>query len=80
LFFRTGRRLMAAQVTLKPGFSTGKPEALFEGPWLPTPVTFPNYDVSRDGRRFLMLKPAEQDGGVRQIVVVQNWLEELKRR
>jgi hypothetical protein len=43
-------------------------------------VTFPNYDVSRDGQRFLMLKPAEQDGGVRQIVVVQNWLEELKRR
>lgn len=80
LFFRVGRRLMAAQVTLKPGFSTGKPEALFEGPWLPTPVTFPNYDVSRDGQRFLMLKPAEQDGGVRQIVVVQNWLEELKRR
>jgi hypothetical protein len=36
--------------------------------------------VSRDGQRFLMLKPAEHDGGVRQIVVVQNWLEELKRR
>jgi hypothetical protein len=39
-----------------------------------------NYDVSRDGQRFLMLKPADQDEGARQIVVVQNWLEELKRR
>src|SRR3954447_18499156 len=68
LFFRTRQRLMSSAVTLKPEFSTRKPEALFEGPWLPTPVTFPNYDVSRDGQRFLMLKPAEQDNGAQQIV------------
>jgi hypothetical protein len=36
--------------------------------------------VSRDGQRFLMLKPADQDDAARQIVVVQNWFEELKRR
>jgi hypothetical protein len=53
---------------------------LFEGPWLPTPVSMPNYDVSPDGKRFLMLKAADEDQGVRQIVVVQNWLEELNRR
>jgi len=40
----------------------------------------PNYDVSRDGQRFLMLKPADEDQGARQIVVVQSWFEELKRR
>jgi hypothetical protein len=72
--------MMAAAVTLQPGFSASKPERWFEGPWLPTPVTFPNYDVSRDGQRFLMLKAAGEDEGGRQIVVVQNWLEELKRR
>jgi Tol biopolymer transport system component/predicted Ser/Thr protein kinase len=80
LFYRAGNRMMAAAVTLQPGFSASKPERLFEGPWLPTPVTFPNYDVSRDGQRFLMLKAAGEDEGGRQIVVVQNWLEELKRR
>jgi hypothetical protein len=43
-------------------------------------VSMPNYDVSPDGKRFLMLKAADEDQGVRQIVVVQNWFEELKRR
>lgn len=40
-----------------------------------------SYDVSLDGR-FLMLKDATPAGEVPpppQIVVVQNWLEELKR-
>jgi hypothetical protein len=44
------------------------------------PFNFPNYDVSPDGRRFLMLKAADEDEGTRQMVVVQNWLEELKQR
>ena len=36
------------------------------------------YDVSTDGKRFLMVKqPANQ--ATPQIVVVQNWREELKR-
>ena len=38
----------------------------------------PTYDVSIDGKRFLMVKqPANQ--AAPQIVVVQNWTEELKR-
>jgi hypothetical protein len=50
------------------------------GPWLPSPLTSANYDVSSDGKRFLMLKPDDQDEGARQIVVVQNGFEELKKR
>jgi eukaryotic-like serine/threonine-protein kinase len=80
LFYRADNRMMAVPVTLQPGFSAGKPVVLFEGPWLPTPITLPNYDVSPDGRRFLMLKATDEDQGARHIVVVQNWLEELKRR
>ena len=39
------------------------------------------YDVSLDGRRFLMLKaaPGSDDVAPASIVVVQNWHEELKR-
>jgi eukaryotic-like serine/threonine-protein kinase len=80
LFYRAGNRMMAVPITLQPGFSMGKPVVLFEGPWLSTTLTLQNYDVSRDGRRFLMLKAAEEDQGAQRIVVVQNWLEELKRR
>ena len=56
------------------------PEVLFEGPYQPTLITIPNYDVSSDGQRFLMLKPSEQEQAETQINVVLNWFEELKRR
>jgi serine/threonine-protein kinase len=39
------------------------------------------YDVSPDGRRFLMIKEVtpEQDDAVGRIVLVQNWFDELRR-
>ena len=40
------------------------------------------YDVSPDGKRFLMIKEGggpDQTPAPPSIVVVQNWLEELKR-
>jgi hypothetical protein len=73
--------MMAVDIATQPSFTAGKPHMLFEGPYLPTPLTNPNYDVSHDGQRFLMLKPVEQEqAALPQIVVVQNWFEELKRR
>jgi serine/threonine-protein kinase len=81
LFFRTGDKMMAVGIATEPGFAAGKPRVLFEGPYLPTPLTEPNYDVSPDGKRFLMVKPSEQEQAApTQINVVLNWFEELKRR
>jgi serine/threonine protein kinase len=78
LFYRNGKKMMAVDFTAQPTFSPGKPRMLFEGPYVPTPRSFADYDVSPDGQRFLMLKAAEQTPG--QINVVLNWTEELKRR
>jgi eukaryotic-like serine/threonine-protein kinase len=81
LFYRRGRKMVAVEIATRPGFAAGKPRVLFEGEYVPTPLTFPNYDVSPDGQRFLMLKPAEAaEGAPTQINVVLNWFEELKRR
>ena len=81
LFYRSGNKMMAVDVTTQTGFAAGKPRMLFEGPYLPTPITFPNYDVSSDGQRFLMLKPTEQaQAAPTQINVVLNWFEELKQK
>jgi hypothetical protein len=50
-------------------------------PYLPTPGSLPNYDVSPDGQRFLMLKSTESDTNApTQINVVLNWFEELKKK
>jgi eukaryotic-like serine/threonine-protein kinase len=81
LFYRSGDKMMAVDIITQPGFAAGKPRVLFEGPYLPTPLTTPNYDVSPDGQRFLMLKPVEQaQAAPTQINVVLNWFEELKQK
>ena len=79
LFYRSGDRMMAVEVTTQPSFSLGKPRMLFQGSYVTTLGTYPFYDVSSDGERFLMLKPTERITSLTQIVVVQNWFEELKR-
>jgi Tol biopolymer transport system component len=81
LFYRSGDKMMAVAIATKPNFSAGNPHLLFEGPYEPTPLTNPNYDVSPDGHRFLMLKPVEQvQTAPTQINVVLNWFEELKQK
>ena len=56
-----------------------KPGPLFEGPYL-FDVGPTHFDAARDGR-FLMIKSRCAGGrqAPAQIIVVQNWLEELKR-
>ena len=82
LFYRNGDKMMAVEIATQPGFAAGKPRTLFEGRYELAPaVLVDNYDVSPDGQRFLMLKPAEQEQAtLTQIVVVQNWFEELKQK
>jgi len=59
-------------------WNAGNPEKVIEGPYLTGgSVSGRTYDVSPDGRRFLLVKrPVNQPRP--QIVVVQNWLEDLK--
>jgi hypothetical protein len=75
--FATGNKMMAVQIDLQSA-GVGAPRVLFEGPYEYGPaVRF--YDVTPDGRRFLMLKPrpgAER----REVMVVLNWFEELKAK
>ena len=79
LFYRAGNRMMAVDLTDR-GFAEGKAHELFRGPYVTTLNGFvrPNYDVSPDGQRFMMLKPVQQEPLTR-INVVLSWLAELKR-
>jgi hypothetical protein len=67
--------MMAVDINTQPGFSAGKPRQLFRGDYVRSYAGGPFYDVSSEGQRFLMLKPAglgqdadqrcaELDGGV----------------
>jgi len=76
LFFRNGDKLMAVDVEVSHGFRAGTPRMLFDKRYRAFA-----YDVSPDGRRFLMLKNAVgQDDTPDELHVVINWAEELRRR
>ena len=76
LFYRNGRRWMAVPISTLPGFSSGAPQVLFQGDYIN--VSGLEYDVSPDGRRFLVLQPVEASGPT-ELHVVINWFDELKR-
>lgn len=78
LFYRDGSRWMAVAITTADGFQSGQPRLLFEGPYLN--VSGRSFDVSPDGRRFLVLRPAGEQSPPTQVNLVTNWFEELRRR
>jgi Tol biopolymer transport system component/tRNA A-37 threonylcarbamoyl transferase component Bud32 len=62
----------------------GTPVKLFENTyaWALSGVTGRSYDISADGKRFLAIKQvsAGQTGAPSNLIVVQNWFEELKQK
>ena len=72
--------LMSVPISTGPRLVAGVPRVLFEGMYRWQAGTR-GYDVSADGRRFLMVKPVERPPSpVRELVLVQNWFEELKAK
>jgi hypothetical protein len=71
---------MAAAVTARPEFSSAAPRTLFRGEYEePATPDWPrNYDVTPDGRHFVMIKP-EPGGRTNRAQAVFHWFEELKR-
>ena len=85
-FLDASDRLTVVPVQTSPAFSAGNPAKLFDTAYFAGGgLSGRTYDVSPDGKRFLMIKDA-RDADPRSttapasIVVVLNWLEELKAR
>jgi serine/threonine-protein kinase len=72
------RRLMSVRVETKPAVSFGNPTKIFDNVRAMTPGR--SYDVSPDGKRFLVIKdPPSASQSIRQLEVVLNWPQELRR-
>jgi serine/threonine-protein kinase len=85
LFYRNGDSVMAVAVQTEPTFKPGKTETLFRGPYVQrSSMNAHPWDISPDGKRFLMMKEAgatpSAAEGPRKINIVLNWFEELKQR
>lgn len=77
LFYLNGNKLMAVKVKGDgESFQSGTPEQLFEAPLL-SPSGRYRYDVTADGKRFLMNTQLEKERAT--FTVVLNWPGLLKR-
>jgi serine/threonine-protein kinase len=77
LFFRDGPRLMSVELRSGAAFPFGKPRVLFEGEFESDTPGTQSYDVTGDGRRFLMTQRTSSPGGRWNVVV--NWHTDLQR-
>ena len=84
LFYRSAsRQLTAVPIEADGSFNYGNPEVVFEETYFfrGNRLLARTYDISPDGKRFLMIK--EGVPGVEtdptQVILVLNWLDELKR-
>ncbi len=77
IFYREGQKMMVVEVATEPTVSISKPRALFEGLYevMDGPI---NYDVTPDGRRFVMVK-MERSEAPTELRVVTGWERELRK-
>jgi serine/threonine-protein kinase len=78
LFYSNGEAMMVVKIETESSFRHGRPQVLFSGSYVFAGAR--NYDISPDGKRFLMIKEAEQTGETgTELIVVENWFSEIKR-
>jgi len=77
IFFRNEDKMFSAAVDTQPVFKAGTPRLLFQGGGY---LGLANYDVSLDGQHFLMIKEKEAPASPKELNLILNWPEELKRR
>jgi len=80
LFYRWGDQVWAVDVRNDGGFSVFNRRKLFERPgyFMGSPIR--TYDLSPDGRKFLLNKVERRESApITEMILVQNWFEELKR-
>ncbi len=72
IFYRNAAKFYSVGVNTSQGFQVSSGTLLFEGKYLTS------FDVSPDGKRFLMVK--DEHGTLpKKLNVVLNWTEELKQ-
>jgi Tol biopolymer transport system component len=71
IFYRIDDKMMVVDVTTSPTMKLSSPRQLFEARYAyGAGITIPNFDISRDGQRFIMVKP---EPGAGRMNVVLNW-------
>jgi len=79
IYYTTHKEMFAVSVDDENGFTLGRPRKLFDRPSTDWSPTWPDgFDVTGDGERFVMLRPAPtEEDSQPMLMVVQNWFREF---
>ncbi len=78
LYYRTGDRMLEVGIDTEPALRAGAPHLIFEGAYEGVVWGEPDYDVSPDGQRFLMIKSTGPPPRAEMEVIV-NWFDDVAR-
>ena len=79
LFYRLKDQLWAAPISTDPVLTVGPPSVAFDLSGVREFTGLPNYVVSRTGDRVLAVKNLGEDTRARDVQVVVNWFDSLRR-
>ncbi len=79
IYYRDGTSVIAVSVETEGGLRLGQTKRLFDDVYV-TGDSCGSYAIHPDGKRFLMMKETEEEAPLTELIVVENWFEELKRR
>ena len=71
--------MMVVDVRTAPSLALSAPRVLFERRFVAGDGNGQTWTVSRDGRRFLLQRGDSATGFSRELIVVQNWFDEVRR-
>ena len=77
IFYTDGDRMMVAPVEIEPSFSAGAPRELFRFDFDRRPTPVRDYDVSADGKRFMMSRRPPEEPVPRRIDVITDFAAAL---
>jgi serine/threonine protein kinase/Tol biopolymer transport system component len=80
LFYVNGAQLLSVAVDPRDPVRIGVPQLLFEGPTVDESRRAGPYDLTRDGKQFLLVENAGDKAVAARLHVVSNFFEELERR
>ncbi len=79
IYYRDGTSVVAVSLETEEGFRLGRAQPLFKDVYV-AEGNCGTYAIHPDGKRFLMMKEAEEEAPLTELIAVENWFEELKRR
>jgi len=77
LFYRQGDRMLVVAIDHGPPFSAARPQVVFEGRYEVGVAGNPDWDISPDSQRFLMIQRGDASAPTR-LHVILDWLDSLE--